>query len=116
MYEDVKTQVLGKAQATYLQIMGSLGADAAALSFFINSWNTLPDRFLQMCIPSVEYPHSGALLGMRFAGGLLKGHRNAYTDPSTWWREFVGKSRRKLCLCPSEPWPRTSRIWLCLNS
>jgi UDP:flavonoid glycosyltransferase YjiC (YdhE family) len=98
MYEGVKTQLLGKTQATYLQIMGSLGAEAAGLSFFIDSWYTLPDRFLQMCIPSVEYPRSDSPPSIRFAGGLPKGHRDAYTDPPTWWGEIVGNKSKKIVL------------------
>jgi UDP:flavonoid glycosyltransferase YjiC (YdhE family) len=98
MNKEVQTQLLGKAQATFEEIMTALGAKLEGVTFFMDACYHLPNRFLQMCIPSVEYPRSDAPSSIRFAGGLPKGHRDAYTDPPAWWDEIISNKTKKIVL------------------
>ncbi|RFU35078.1 hypothetical protein B7463_g1181, partial [Scytalidium lignicola] len=98
MNKDVQEKLFGKAQATYLEIMESLGAKVAGLPFFLDAAYLLPDRFLQMCIPSVEYPRSDAPPSIIFSGGLAKGNRDASTDTPAWWDEITSNTSKKVVL------------------
>jgi UDP:flavonoid glycosyltransferase YjiC (YdhE family) len=51
-----------------------------------------------MCIPSVEYPRSDLPATIRFAGGLPKGHRDAYADSPAWWEEIASNKTKKIVL------------------
>ncbi|TVY80394.1 UDP-glucosyltransferase A1 [Lachnellula suecica] len=61
----------------------------------LDSVYVLPDRFLQMCSPSVEYPRSDAPSSIRFAGGLPKGKRD-FHDPPAFWNEIVNNNGKKI--------------------
>ncbi|KAL2069534.1 hypothetical protein VTL71DRAFT_14213 [Oculimacula yallundae] len=49
---------------------------------------TLPDRFMQMCIPSLEYPRPNPPPGLRFTGALPGGHRGIAKSKPTWWSDL----------------------------
>ncbi|RDW92035.1 hypothetical protein BP5796_01429 [Coleophoma crateriformis] len=55
----------------------------------------VPDRFIQFCPPSVEFPRPDAPDTIRFAGGLPHGHRDPMTDPPSWWSEVTGNPNKK---------------------
>jgi UDP:flavonoid glycosyltransferase YjiC (YdhE family) len=57
---------------------------------------TAPDRFLQMCTPSVEYPRSDAPSSLRFAGGLPKGKRDAFINKPSWWNKVENPGAKKV--------------------
>jgi UDP:flavonoid glycosyltransferase YjiC (YdhE family) len=98
MNEGVQKQLLGKAQATFEQLIQNTGAKIEKIPFFCDAMYTFPDRFLQMCIPSVEYPRSDPPTNIRFAGGLPKGHRDVYKDAPVWWEEIVNNKTKKIVL------------------
>jgi UDP:flavonoid glycosyltransferase YjiC (YdhE family) len=55
---------------------------------------TWPDRFLQMCPPSTQYPRSDAPKTFGFTGGLPRLPKNPQASPSaspTWWTEVIDK-------------------------
>ena len=54
-----------------------------------------PDRFIQMCVPSAEYPRSDASDSIRFGGGLPKGSRDPMKNPPSWWSEVVENKEKK---------------------
>ena len=54
-----------------------------------------PDRFIQMCVPSAEYPRSDAPDSIRFGGGLPKGSRDPMKNPPSWWSEVVENKEKK---------------------
>lgn len=87
--------MLGKAQATWSQTMKDLGADTTGYQSFLDAAYLAQDSFLQMCIPSVEYPRSDAPSTIKFAGGLPKGSRDPMTNPPTWWNEVVENKDKK---------------------
>jgi UDP:flavonoid glycosyltransferase YjiC (YdhE family) len=55
---------------------------------------SLPDRFLQMCVPSIEWPRVDLPKNFSFAGGLPKGHRDPFPELPEWWCDINdGKNR-----------------------
>jgi UDP:flavonoid glycosyltransferase YjiC (YdhE family) len=88
-------EVLAKPQAAYEQIFQELGATQPA-PYIFNAIYQLPDRFLQMCIPSVEYPRSDLPPKVHFAGGLPRGLRDPFTDTPSWWPEVTNNSTKKI--------------------
>lgn len=95
MQQGMQEQVLGSAQRKYTEIWEQLGCKDPAM-FFLDAAHLLPDRHLQMCIPSVEYPRSDAPDTIRFAGGLPKGQRDAFSDPPSWWSEVINNKTKKI--------------------
>lgn len=95
-------QFFAHAQASYVEALVSVGAIAkSADEFLLDSLYALPDRFIQMCAPSVEYPRSDAPNTLRFAGGYpttaaTRGTTSDWERPS-WWDEVItgSKSARK---------------------
>lgn len=85
---------LGKAQVRFLEVLKDLGASGTDHHFRdANYW--LLDRFVQMCAPSFEYPRSDAPKSIQFAGGLLPGLRDPWTELPDWW-EHVTRGDRKV--------------------
>jgi len=69
----------------------------AKIPYFFDTPYLLADRFLQMCIPSVEYPRSDAPSTIRFTGGLPKRHRDPYTNAPGWWdTDILGNTTKKI--------------------
>lgn len=62
---------------------------------FLDAVILLPDRFLQMCVPSVEYPRSDAPDTIIFTGGLPKQKREPYSTPPSWWADVVSNPNKK---------------------
>ena len=60
--------------------------------FYVDDAILKPDLFLQMCIPSIEYPRSDAPPTVRFAGGLGGEKQGLMTNPPIWWNEVVDSS------------------------
>jgi hypothetical protein len=73
MRNAVQTQELHSAlssqQNRFLQILKDLGAHRTP-HFFLDAPVCCPDRFLQICFPSLKYPRSDARPTLRFTGGL----------------------------------------------
>lgn len=61
----------------------------------------LPDRFLQMCIRSLEYPRVNPPPSLRFIGGLPQGHRAVKAKP-TWWDDVAVNSKNKRIVAVSQ--------------
>ncbi|KAM0211991.1 hypothetical protein ACHAQD_009980 [Fusarium lateritium] len=79
------------SQDAYAEALRSTGAEPSD-EFLLDSLYTLPDRFIQMCPPSVEYHRSDAPDTLRFAGGYPATRRtaSAWENP-TWWEEVITK-------------------------
>jgi UDP:flavonoid glycosyltransferase YjiC (YdhE family) len=88
-------EMFAKPSARYKQIMRELGVKKP-VPFFMDATFLCPDRFLQMCIPSVEYPRRDAPPTLQFAGGLPKGHRDPFKNPPSWWSEVIENTSRKI--------------------
>ncbi|KAK0120129.1 hypothetical protein ONS95_011537 [Cadophora gregata] len=56
---------------------------------------TAPHRWIQMCIPSLEYPRANPPPGLRFAGGLPGGHRGVTRAKPDWWEDVTVNAAKK---------------------
>ncbi|KAI9691405.1 MAG: hypothetical protein M1820_009677 [Bogoriella megaspora] len=91
-------------QSGYQDILRSLGVSSSIeILFYMDSQVVLADRFLQMSIPSIEYPRSDLPSNIRFIGALpTTGGRKASKSlgavseaehlPS-WWDEVIAHTR-----------------------
>lgn len=95
MLKEIQVHLMGRIQNIFNDKLVQLGAKPTS-TFFLDTPYTTPQRFLQMCIPSVEYPRSDAPDSIRFAGGLPKGHRDGFTDPPAWWTEIINNKTKKI--------------------
>ncbi|QSZ33920.1 hypothetical protein DSL72_005494 [Monilinia vaccinii-corymbosi] len=73
-----------------------LGAQRPS-TFFLDIPYILPDRFIQLCTPGVEYPRSDAPKKLLFTGGLPKAHGGFVSDTTrpAWWEEVTTNSSHK---------------------
>jgi UDP:flavonoid glycosyltransferase YjiC (YdhE family) len=55
----------------------------------------LPERYLQMCIPSLEFPRSDWPANFRFAGNFPSQAPDSWTDRPQWWDEVVANAEGK---------------------
>jgi UDP:flavonoid glycosyltransferase YjiC (YdhE family) len=62
----------------------------------------LPDRFLQMCVPTIEYPRKHLPDHVGFSGGLPKGQRDRWTLEPDWWSEISRKEAKKDIIAVSQ--------------
>jgi UDP:flavonoid glycosyltransferase YjiC (YdhE family) len=82
------------AQKAYEQALKSVGAEPRD-EFLLDSLYTLPDRFVQMCAPSVEYERSDAPSTLRFAGGYPTTKRTKSNwEVPYWWDEVIINKNR----------------------
>jgi hypothetical protein len=84
----------------YDNVLKSLGASKSPFSFF-DAMVMIPDVFLQMCIPGVEYPRSEIPSSLCFAGNIPQGHRekmkeNEYPE---WWPRVLNPLSRVVFVC-----------------
>ncbi|KAH8659169.1 hypothetical protein BGZ60DRAFT_382178 [Tricladium varicosporioides] len=93
--------MFAKPQGTFEEQFELCGALKAS-EFIFDACYTLPDRFLQMCVPSAEYHRSDAPASIRFAGGLPKGVRDASTSKPPFWDEIVNNNGAKKIVAISQ--------------
>jgi hypothetical protein len=92
----VKDQMLGGPQKRFMEIMTSLKAELGEKNFMFETPYTLADRFLQMCIPSAEYPRSDAPPTIRFAGDMPKGESKVFEERPAWWDKVINDKTKKI--------------------
>lgn len=80
-------------QELFIEQLSSLGAQNPG--FFIDAGTGLSDRYIQMCIPELEYPRSDLPPNVRFAGGLPRGSRDPSTTFPPFWDEITRISQTK---------------------
>ncbi|MCJ1393394.1 hypothetical protein MMC18_006268 [Xylographa bjoerkii] len=88
-------RVFAQAQAAYEEALMSVGAKKPE-TFLLDALYVLPDRFIQMCTPSVEYRRSDAPKPLRFAGGYPKAPRELNPTRPAWWPEVTSNKTRKI--------------------
>jgi len=84
----------------YDVVLESLGASKSLWSFF-DAMILMPDAFLQMCIPGVEYPRSEIPSSLRFAGNIPQGHREQMKESEypEWWPRVTNPSTQVVFVC-----------------
>lgn len=94
---EAQKQVFAPSQAAFAEALASVGAGDPG-HFLLDALYALPDRFVQMCAPSVEYARSDAPATLRFAGGYPTTPRST-AEPAArpaWWREVVEDRTKKV--------------------
>lgn len=102
--QDEAERSLADAQAAHEQIVRHIGVPSSReIPFYMDSMVTLPDRFLQMSIKSLEYPRSDMPSNIRFIGAVAKtggGEKSsslgAVSEQSalpSWWEEILRHER-----------------------
>jgi UDP:flavonoid glycosyltransferase YjiC (YdhE family) len=81
-------------QDTCNELLSSVGARETE-SLYTDTAALIPDRYIQMCIPEVEYPRSDLPSNIRFAGGLPRGSRDPSTSFPPFWDEIIRISKTK---------------------
>lgn len=95
MSSEVNEAFWGNGQKIWSKILTELGADPSGTPLFLDATYLAQDRFLQMCIPSIEYPRSDAPSTIKFTGGLPKGTRDPMTSAPAWWNEVIENKDKK---------------------
>jgi UDP:flavonoid glycosyltransferase YjiC (YdhE family) len=80
-------------QELFIEQLSSLGAQNPG--YFIDAGTGLPDRYIQMCIPELDYPRSDLPPNVCFAGGLPRGSRDPSTTFPPIWDEITRISQTK---------------------
>ncbi|KAK3315856.1 MGT family glycosyltransferase [Apodospora peruviana] len=98
-----KTQTFAEAQAGFVEALAAVGVPPSRKAdlFLLDSLYALPDRFVQMCAPSVEYPRSDAPKTLRFAGGYppaASQTTNNWQKPE-WWDRVISSKRKIIFVC-----------------
>jgi len=88
-------ELFAPAQTAYGEALVSVGARKSDI-FLLDALYALPDRFIQMCAPSVEYPRSDAPKTLRFAGGYPKGTKEFNPSKPEWWHEITSNKTKKV--------------------
>lgn len=95
----IQKQALAESQTAFVEALASVGAADPGL-FLLDSLYALPDCFIQMSSPSVEYPRTDAPKTLRFAGGYPAAPRSHAIEKPHWWPEVTGsKSKRVVFVC-----------------
>jgi UDP:flavonoid glycosyltransferase YjiC (YdhE family) len=82
------------SQQRFEEIMKDMGAKVPDM-FNTDANYMCPDRFVQMCSPSIEFPRSDAPPGFRFAGGLPPGLRDPLVTFPEWWNDVATNLEKK---------------------
>jgi UDP:flavonoid glycosyltransferase YjiC (YdhE family) len=82
------------SQQKFEEIMKEMGATVPDV-FNVDVNYMCPDRFVQMCAPSIEFPRSDAPSGFRFAGGLPPGLRDPFVTFPEWWDDIAVNPEKK---------------------
>lgn len=95
---ELQKQFFSEAQTAYGEALSSVGAVAKPEDeFLLDALYTLPDRFIQMCTPSVEYPRSDAPNTLRFAGGYpttaVTEDASSHWERPSWWDQVTVSNR-----------------------
>lgn len=99
MRNHINTLLWKKPLEICKEILEDLGAkvpeDEELSSDVVYTW---PDRFLQLCPPSTQYPRSDAPKTFGFTGGLPKLPKNPKSDAAekpSWWTEVIDNPDHK---------------------
>ena len=102
-------QAFAPSQEAYLEALVAAGAVKTPVDrFLLDSLYSLPDRFVQMCTSSVEYPRSDAPKTLHFAGGyptVAPSQDTSSWEKPPWWDQivtsddFTNKSKKVVFVC-----------------
>ncbi|KAH6663392.1 putative UDP-glucuronosyltransferase 2A3 [Halenospora varia] len=79
---------------TFQVMLKEAGADVTDLLYH-DAAVVLPDRYIQMCIPEIEYPRSDLPSTLKFAGSLPRGSRDPAQSFPDFWPELIENQKLK---------------------
>jgi UDP:flavonoid glycosyltransferase YjiC (YdhE family) len=95
MNKEVMEGMFAKPNALFHETLREMGIKSS-LPFFLDAPYHVGNRFLQMCIPSVEYPRSDVPPTLQFAGCCPKHQRDAFMHAPSWWAEITQKESKTI--------------------
>lgn len=84
---------MAPVQARYTELVRSMGA-TEKVPFYFDAAVNLPDMFLQMSVPSLEYPRSDLRKGFRFIGAIPQSGLGTEAKLPAWWDEVVRHDKK----------------------
>jgi MGT family glycosyltransferase len=87
-------EAMAPVQNRYEELVRSLGATKKKVPFYFDAVVNLPDLFLQMSVPSLEYPRSDLREGFRFIGAIPSSGTGTEGDLPSWWDEVVQHQKK----------------------
>ncbi len=87
-------EAMAPVQGRYEEIIRSLGGTAKSIPFYFDAAVKLPDMFLQMSVPSLEYPRSDLRSDFRFVGAIPSSGTGTEGDLPPWWEEVVAHKKK----------------------
>jgi Erythromycin biosynthesis protein CIII-like, C-terminal domain len=100
MLMEMNAGLYSRLNRKYDEVLESLGASKSPWSFF-DAMVLMPNVFLQMCIPGVEYPRSELPSSLCFAGNIPQGHREQMKESEfpKWWPRVTNPSTQVVFVC-----------------
>jgi UDP:flavonoid glycosyltransferase YjiC (YdhE family) len=82
----IRDTVFANTQAYVNELLNSMDV-TCALPFVFDGLVSLPDQYLQLSIPELDYPRSDAPAGLRYIGALPAATRSVSLPP--WWPDVL---------------------------
>ncbi len=83
-----------RGQREFRWVLEDLGLEAGRKVPHLMKRFLLPERYLQMCVPSLELPRTDMPPNVRFIGGVPASDVGVWTDQPEWWSEVEEKGER----------------------
>ncbi len=94
MTKTMAKNMLVETQRLFLGILDELGANMISTPLS-DAAVCLPDRYLQLSIPSAEYPCKDPPANLRWTGGLPRNGGKEWAWRPAWWDDVVINEKRK---------------------
>ncbi|KAJ8071588.1 hypothetical protein OCU04_001911 [Sclerotinia nivalis] len=94
MHEAARNGIFRKVNEKFYEEFDKLGARRPHVDP-IDSMYVIPDRFIQLCTPSAEFPRSDLPKTVFFSGGLPRDPRVAVATRPSWWEEVTTNPSKK---------------------
>ncbi|KAK0100580.1 hypothetical protein ONS95_007038 [Cadophora gregata] len=82
---------LERAQREFRWVLEDLGMGEGTKFPNLMDHFQLPEAYLQMCIPSLEFPRSDAPPNLKFIGGVWASDVDEWTAKPAWWDDLGGE-------------------------
>lgn len=86
MHANLSQAMFGDVQRHFDTVLAQLGVGPLPM-FLVDAMVRLPDRYLQLTVPSFEYPRSDLPDAVRYVGALLAPPSERFDTPA-WWRDL----------------------------
>jgi hypothetical protein len=100
--KELQEGAYSEPEKRFQEVVESLGGQKSQ-HHVLDAQVLLPDRYLQLCVPGIEYPRSEFPENFQFVGGLPKGrHRLTSTQEvkyPEWWGEIVYSEKPVVIVC-----------------